>query len=447
MNETRLSERETEILKLVATGLSNKEISQELLISVNTVKVHLRNIFSKLAVASRTEAAMWAVQNGVVATGMGRESTPDTVELHRESVHIEPAPQFWYAGVPKRLRISLIAGGGLLLMLMLIGVGISLLVRPEPEVPAQSPEMISAAEFEESRWKRLADMPTARAGLAAVAFENHIYAITGEGVAGPVDANERYDPQTDTWETLTPKPIPVQDVHAGVIGGRIYIPGGQMVDGRMTAALEVYDPGSDSWYLGPDLPLALSGYAMETFEGKIFIFGGWEGEEVLDTVFIFDPDMGEWEIGPAMPTARAYAGAAEVGGKIYVIGGWDGDQVSGVNEVFLPNQDLIGKTAWSTEHSSISRPISNHTVANKESEILIFSGKKHKNEIVKYPIFKYSTITNTWESIPDNLGYAFRSQSVVIWNRIFLMGGDGNAIETSVWSYISSFSVNFPILK
>ena len=58
----RLTERELEVLKLVAKGLNNRDIGQELFISENTVKNHVRNILEKLHLHSRMEAVVYAVR-------------------------------------------------------------------------------------------------------------------------------------------------------------------------------------------------------------------------------------------------------------------------------------------------------------------------------------------------------------------------------------------------
>jgi len=65
---TALSERETVVLEAVARGLSNREIGRQLWISEQTVKFHLRNLYRKLNVSSRTEAARYAYSSGLVAT-------------------------------------------------------------------------------------------------------------------------------------------------------------------------------------------------------------------------------------------------------------------------------------------------------------------------------------------------------------------------------------------
>jgi len=61
-----LSERESEILRLVTSGMSNKEIAEKLFLSQRTIKAHLTNIFNKLNVASRSEAIVKGLQWGLV---------------------------------------------------------------------------------------------------------------------------------------------------------------------------------------------------------------------------------------------------------------------------------------------------------------------------------------------------------------------------------------------
>ena len=63
---TELTEREMQVLSLIAKGHTNQKISQELVISVGTVKGHVSNILSKLHLADRTQAAVYAWQEGIV---------------------------------------------------------------------------------------------------------------------------------------------------------------------------------------------------------------------------------------------------------------------------------------------------------------------------------------------------------------------------------------------
>ena len=70
-----LSEREATVLKAVAAGLSNQAISKRLWVTEHTVKFHLTNIFRKLDVSNRTEAARWAHSHGIV----GEVALPDPI--------------------------------------------------------------------------------------------------------------------------------------------------------------------------------------------------------------------------------------------------------------------------------------------------------------------------------------------------------------------------------
>lgn len=64
-----LTQRELEVLKLVGGGATNRDIAQQLFISENTVKNHLRNILQKLHFANRVQAAAYAIRQGLVDKG------------------------------------------------------------------------------------------------------------------------------------------------------------------------------------------------------------------------------------------------------------------------------------------------------------------------------------------------------------------------------------------
>ena len=62
----KLTEREMQVLRLVARGMNNRDIAKELFISENTVKNHVRNILEKLQLHSRMEAVVYAVREKIL---------------------------------------------------------------------------------------------------------------------------------------------------------------------------------------------------------------------------------------------------------------------------------------------------------------------------------------------------------------------------------------------
>lgn len=428
-----LSDRELDILRLVATGASNKEIAQKLYISSNTVKVHLRNIFAKINVASRTEAAMYAVQYGYVDAppqiGDDIGAIVDTGDKNAVGV--------------QKYRIRPVALWSVVLVVVVLVIAIIYLV--SFNLAGQGEPIVASPEADFPRWEERSKMPTAKSGFVTVTYDSQVYLIGGENGIEIVDTVERYNPETDTWNILSNKPIGVSDVSGALIGGKIYIPGGRLSSGETTNVLEIYDPIEDKWEQGRSLPLTISGYASATFEGKLYIFGGWDGDRFRDEVYEYDPETDQWYEHSSMPTPRAYAGAAVSSGKIYVIGGENQNGPLNWNEVYIPEFENSENAPWE-DAEPLPDERSGVGVVDVVDNIFVIGGQNLDGNST--PSYIYLPKEDIWQSfdLPISREWSRMGLSLV-GKELFILGGDLSDVPTDGnYTYQVIFTVSFPVI-
>ncbi len=431
-----LSDREREILALVATGASNKEIAQKLSISANTVKVHLRNIFAKIGVVSRTEATLYAIREGVIQI-QGSNAMPPAAGA------TEMPPVRTLAANDQRRNLlhtrSIWAIPAILLVLF-----VSLLsVARQPSTPASaSPVLPSAAP----RWQPRAALPIPRISFAAVVYENQIYTIGGEASSQVISATERYNLLDNSWTGLAAKPLPVTEARAVVIGGKIYVPGGRLASGEVTDRMQIYDPRQDRWDERAPVPAALCGYGLVALEGKLYLFGGWDGQRAVATVYEYDPILDAWQTRTPMPTARAFAGAAASGVRIYVIGGSDGAQALTDNEEYLPEADGDGGTPWTRKAPLPNGRYSMGVVGIAGALYLV--GGQGAAEASLIPL-EYFPQQDRWGSFEAPIAQGWSHLAVVASDtHIYALGGVlGGTPTTRNMAYQAIYTIIIPALR
>lgn len=330
-----LSERELEILRLVATGASNNQIARELFISPNTVKVHLRNIFAKLGVESRMEATMVAIREGWVTVPQ------EAVESAPQPEAPPPIP------LPRAKRLFLVIAA------LLVALGtLAAWPRAASPGPMNCPDAFSdcltptpTVVGSPSRWRARAQMPAPRSRLALVAVDRKLYAIGGKTIEGVTGAVDIYDPSTNTWAPGARKPTAAANIGAAAVGTLIYVPGGFGADGQPMDILEVYDTTADRWLSRAHLPTRLGAYAIAALEDRLYLFGGWDGTRYVPNTYVYDARRDAWEARRPMPTARGFAAAGAIAGRIYVVGGYDNTKEYATCEAYDPATDTWASCA------------------------------------------------------------------------------------------------------
>ena len=487
-NETnQLSEREREILKLVASGLSNQQIANQLGISINTVKVHLRNVFGKIGAASRTEATMYAVRTGIITIHKEEQETAqlskplepfvaskvdfpqtqttativssETQESEIPQVSttsplvVEQLPQPLEVVVPVQqvkakdrvvntrparspyqVRIMLIVGA-LALVLAVVTAAVWITRLPQ----ARAPEALASPD-NPPRWRQLPALDIARAAFGIATVADQVYVIGGENQTGVLASVIRYDARSNTWTALSNKPTPVADVRAVNVGGKIYVPGGRSSANPqdITDVVERYDPRTQTWESLPKLPAPRSAYALAALEGKVYLFGGWDGKSYRGEVFEFDPDQSVWHERSKMETPRAFADAAVVENSVFVLGGEDEQGALRANEVYIPGQE---ETQPWLRRAPMPEARSRFGTAVVLAFIHVVGGDPEGSQAVKYNVR-----TDSWDTFvaaPQAVG----SQPGVIQQDelMLVVGGKlADTYSTLVQGYQALFTISLP---
>ncbi len=334
-----LSEREMDVLRRLAVGESNKAIADGLSISPLTVKTHLRNIYTKLEVSTRTEALNVALQQRLITvyhdtTAEESPAEPEAAVLAPAEdgttaldapapvAPLAPAPVAPLAPAHRWRAVSLA-----LLVLLLLTAGTFAFVQWQSgallPTAAEAPPFVEQP-LGESRWLSSRPLPAARAGRAVVALGLDIYVISGEADDGVSDAVDVFDTQSLTWRRAANKPTAVAAATAAELFGEIYVPGGRLAGGQPTAVVEVYSPSQNAWRRAAPLPQPIAGGLALADGGFLYLIGGQSQDSTQATVYLYDPAADSWRPVAELPGPRSEAAGGALTGRLYVVGGSDG---------------------------------------------------------------------------------------------------------------------------
>lgn len=458
MTETAgLSERECEILRLVATGASNQQIASSLDISINTVKVHLRNIFGKIGASSRTEATIYAMRQGLVDIGRAdsisvepapstaaepsAEPSADLVAVAELPPLAEPppvalpvppsSPAAPVAAVP-RLRPWALALA-LLSIIAIAGLA-AFQALARPQTAATTPATLQP---QPERWKLRAPLTQPRDDFAVASYNGRLYAIGGTGANGPSDAVERFDPLNNLWVPLSNKPTAVSQVQAATLGGRIVVPGGETANGIPTTIVEAYDPRSERWEQLKELPQARSRYALASLEGRIYLFGGWDGKEYRAEVFAYDPDDNKWQTLNPMPTPRRAAAAAVAENQIYVVGGEDAGGPLRVSERYDPFAGP-GGSPWSAG-VPLPQAIGTPAAVGIANMLLVF-------DPASQTAIQFAVSKDSWSNVLLPADTSLSSRATLLSTSVFVFGTAAGTTPSALHEYQALYVTNLPVI-
>ncbi len=314
---SELSERELQILLLVAQGLSNRQIAGQLDISDNTVKVHVRNIFAKINVASRTEASLYAVRHGLLVVEnqpvapVSIVAPPPPLIIPVDTMRPARRWHWWMLAV---IGVVVIAGGGL--VWWTTQTPVAPVIRQQSSAP--------------TRWARLPALPNPQPAQQLVVYAGQLYAFTGNHGAQWL----QFDGATRTWIALADLPFVVPTgAKVWADGAGLWVVGSD--DGR-----GVWRWDGQKWQVQPAIPATLEVAAVVRVDGALLVLGQISATAGL-SAWTLSPQAQSWQSGVDFTHAVADVQLVVLEGVVYLFG--DGAHVwrlDGVAQRWVADRDL-----------------------------------------------------------------------------------------------------------
>lgn len=447
----QISDRERQILEVVATGASNHEIAQELNISVHTVKVHLRNIYSKIGVQSRAAATRYAVEHGLVH--IPRQSRPDSVpvtefpdgdemsELDADDNDNESdndAPAIGDGDVAEQTQHN---GTG-------AGQQEPLIV--EPATPLSAPVCATKPETQEDIAQPETATDSSQIALASSQTPPPPASLTLATPETVVSATTRTSENTEKPDTLVPTDQSGSNTHHSprVIPGFAHSPllliGLAVISVVLTIAL-VYTllhqtqstvaiptaalqdatntiaqtAAPERWSERTSMPKSRANFAATAYDydGKMYIIGGSVAGTAMAAVERYDPANDVWVTLEEKPTAVSHIQAVTLGGLIYVPGGEGEDgTVLDIFEVYDPRSQQ-----WKSM-PPLPAPRSHYALASFEGQLYLFGG--WDGTMYCADVFIYNPMEEQWHTGQPLPRPRRNAGAAIAEDRIYVIGGE-----------------------
>lgn len=430
-----LSQRELDVLRELACGASNKEIGNNLTISANTVKVHLRNLFTKLGVSSRTEAVVIALQWGILDGGtlsvpIEAFKSDAEFELEQESESEIVAPIQVESELVEGITVeTLVEEAASTTEKLRVADSADFLHTPAPlllpppiasESPASAPlitpqEPLSAPTSKTNRWKPIA-LGLTVALVALIVFLTVEWRNLTRSVEPTVAATFVPERWADTgWSTA----LPSNRIHTGsalvAIGPTLYQLSGE-IDGQLSAESFTYQPSKNLWQPITSKPTAVIDAEAAVLVGQIFMPGGRIKDGSPTSILeVYSPTNNAWRSAAALPIPIAGATAFAQGEQLYLFGGWDGTHYLNTAYLYDPSGDN-----W-RPLPPMQHPRAYATGSVIDQLIYVVGGYDGESDL---PFCEqFDPKSELWQECPPLLVPRGGAKAVPLLNKLYLIGG------------------------